>query len=389
MLKAIAVAVLGSGLIIGLGLNAGADEFKVIPSVTLRGEYNDNVFFDEDNEDSDYIGKVSPGLEIIDRTERLNLNLNGRFHIIRYRDAGDLDAEDYDGRGAISYQFTPVFRGSASAAYVKDSSAGRDIDETGLVQSTDTRRRQSYGAGFDYTLTEKASVDFSYAFDKSDFDNPDRDEEDFKSHSAGAGFNYNLSSLLYETTGRLAAGYAHYDYETSKTDYYYGTVGAMWRFSEIFSLKADVGARYTDTQFKGADNNTKWGGLGSAALTYHGEFTTADVSAGRDIQAASGRRGVVERTTFVLDVRHRFLEKLWLGVSAGYYLNESSADEFAAEKIDEETLRVRPYFNWGIHRYVSLEGAYEYVYVDDNTDNTDTDRNQVYLQVKFAYPVIE
>ena len=84
-----------------------------------------------------------------------------------------------------------------------------------------------------------------------------------------------------------------------------------------------------------------------------------------------------------------FLEKLWLGISTGYYLNKSSQDEFSSQKIDEKTMRVRPRFSWEIHRYITLDGAYEYVYVDDNADNTNTDRNTVYLQVKFAYPVIE
>jgi hypothetical protein len=118
-------------------------------------------------------------------------------------------------------------------------------------------------------------------------------------------------------------------------------------------------------------------------------FTVADLSASYDVDPASGRRGAVERTSFVASARHRFLEKLWLGISAGYYLNKSSQDEFAQEKIDERTVRVQPRFNWEIHRYVSLDGAYQYVYVDDSVDDTDTDQHKAYLQVKFAYPVID
>ncbi|MGD8344273.1 MAG: outer membrane beta-barrel protein, partial [Desulfobacterales bacterium] len=141
--------------------------------------------------------------------------------------------------------------------------------------------------------------------------------------------------------------------------------------------------------FDDNQSDQKWGGRGYLALIYSGEFTRADLSASYDVDAASGRRGAVERTRFVADVRHRFLEKLWLGISGGYYLNKSSQDEFAQDEIDERTVRVRPRFNWEIHRYVSLEGAYEYIYVDDNADDTDTDRHNVYLQVTFAYPVIE
>ena len=112
---------------LGFGLNAGAAEFKVIPSVALKGEYNDNVFFDEDDQISDYIGTVTPGLEIINRTERLDLNLNGHYRIIRYKDAGELDAEDYDGSGRLSYSLTPVLRLNAGALYDKSTQPDRDV----------------------------------------------------------------------------------------------------------------------------------------------------------------------------------------------------------------------------------------------------------------------
>ena len=55
MLKKTLIFGLGGWLLIGVGLEAGAAEFKVIPSVALKGEYNDNVFFDEEDEMSDFI----------------------------------------------------------------------------------------------------------------------------------------------------------------------------------------------------------------------------------------------------------------------------------------------------------------------------------------------
>jgi len=389
MLKTIAVAVLGSALIIGSGLNAGADEFKLIPSVAIRGEYNDNIFFDRDDAVNDYIGTASPGLEIINRTERLDLNLNGYYHIIRYKDTGDLDTEDYDGRGKISYQFTPRFSGSAAAAYIKDSRPDRDVVETGLVQNARIRRRQRYDGGLEYNISEKAAAAFSYLYQDDNWDSNDPRNEDLTLNSADMMFTYNLSSTFESTVGRLNFGYAKADYETSKTDYYFATLGFLHHFSEIYSLQLDAGPRYADLELENDQNDRGWGGRGSLSLIYSGEFTRADLSASHDIEAASGRRAPVERTSFVLNARHRFLEKLWLGLSTGYYMNESSSKEFAAFQVDERTVRVRPRFSWEIHRYVNIEGAYEYVYVNDNTDNANTDRNKVYLQVKFAYPVVE
>jgi len=388
-MKRVAITVLVSWLVIGFGLDAGADEFKVIPSVALRGEYNDNVFFDEDNEESDYIGTASPGLEITNRTERMDLNLNGHYRIIRYRDAGDLDAEDYDGHGRLKYSLTPILRFTGGAMYDKSTQPDRDVVETGLIQNRRTRRRQRYNGGLEYTINEKAAAALSYVYQDDNWSSNDPDDEDWTLNSGDMLFTYDLSGTFASTIGRLNFGYANADYETAEINYYFGTLGFVHRFSEIYSMQLDGGLRYTDSEFDNNQSDQKWGGRGYLALIYAGEFTNADLSASYNVDAASGRRGAVERTQFVLNARHRFLEKLWLGFSAGYYLNKSSKDEFAEEEIDEKTVRVQPRFSWEVHRYVALEGAYQYVYVDDNTDNTDTDRNQVYLQVKFSYPLID
>jgi uncharacterized protein (PEP-CTERM system associated) len=54
-----------------------ADEFKLTPSVAVRQEYNSNIFFDSSNEKDDFITRVKPGLELIERTERIDLRLAG------------------------------------------------------------------------------------------------------------------------------------------------------------------------------------------------------------------------------------------------------------------------------------------------------------------------
>jgi hypothetical protein len=160
-------------------------------------------------------------------------------------------------------------------------------------------------------------------------------------------------------------------------------------FSEIYSMQLDLGPRYTDSEFDNNANDSVLGGRGYLSLIYTGEFTRADLTASHDVEAASGRRGPVERTRFVGSVRHQLLEKLWLGFSAGYYFNDSSNEEFSSTRVDEETVIARPRFSWEIHRYVNLEGAYQYAHVKNNVDNSNRDRNKVYLQVKFAYPVID
>jgi hypothetical protein len=278
---------------------------------------------------------------------------------------------------------------NAGALYDKSTQPDRDVVETGLIQSDKTRYRQHYNGGLEYILSEKAAAELSYLYQHDNWDSHDPDDENLTVNSADMLFTYDLSGTFNSTVGRLNFGYANYDYETSDVNLYFGTLGFLHHFSEIYSIQLDAGPRYTDANFDGGGNDQTWGGRGNLHLIYSGEFTRVDLGTSHDITAASGRRGAVERTAFVLDVRHQLLEKLWPGISAGYYLNKSSRDEFASDKIDEQTVRVRPRLSWEISRYVSLEGAYEYVYVKDNEDNADTDRNSVYLQVTFAYPVID
>ena len=390
MLKVKTLIFLMAGIQILFAAAAWADEFKVIPSVALKGEYNDNIFFSERDKKDDYIGTVSPGLEIIERTERLDLTLSGEVHVIEYADNDELSGVDFDTQGRLKYGLTPQLDFRANALYDKSTQPDRDIVEDGLVQNARTRRRQQYRGGLDYVLTEKAAASITYLYQDDDWRSNDPGDEDLTINSGDLLFTYDLSRTFESTIGRLNTGYANYDYETSETDYYFATLGFLHHFSEIYSIQLDAGARYSDSDFSNINESDQtWGGKGSLRLIYNGEFTQADLTASRDISAASGRTGSVLRTAFVFDVRHRFLEKLSAGLSTGYYLNKSDADEFASDEIDEQTVRARPRLAWELHRYVTLESAYEYVYVNDDTDNTDSQRNRVYLQIKFAYPVIE
>lgn len=389
MLKTTILAILIIGAAVLSAVNSTADEFKVIPSVALKGEYNDNIFFTAKDEKDDYIGTISPGLEIIERTERLDLNLTGALDVIEYADNDELSAVDYDYKARLGYGLTPRLNVKTHALYAKSTQPDRDVVETGLVQDTQRRLRQLYGGGLEYTLTEKAAAALSYFYQDDDWDSDDPNDEDLTINSADMLYTYNISRWFESTIGRLNFGYANFDYETTETDYYFGTLGFLHHFSEIYSIQADAGTRYTDSEFDNDQDDQNWGGRGSLGLIYNGEFTKVDLTASRDIMAASGRTGTVERTEFVFDARHRVLEKLWAGLSAGYYLNKSDADEFSSQEIDEATIRIRPNIFWEITQYLTLKTSYKYTYVDDDDDDKTRTRNLVFVELTFAYPVIE
>ncbi len=78
-------------------------EFKIIPFLNLKQEYNDNILLNED-EINDIITTLSPGFVLTERTERLDSDFYGQIDKIIYVENNELDALDYYCRANVSYQ---------------------------------------------------------------------------------------------------------------------------------------------------------------------------------------------------------------------------------------------------------------------------------------------
>jgi hypothetical protein len=384
-----------------------ADQFEIMPYLVVRGEYNDNIFFVSEDEEDDYILTIKPGVEVIERTERLDAKLTGEVAPFFYAHNSNLNDIDQDYRGRIGYRFTPRFNGRADTYYIVDNRPDRDILTTGLVQSNDQRKRYHFGGGTNYLLSERAAVDLSYNWNKDDWDKDVIDREDLTANVANLGFLYNLGGWLEASTGRLNFGYAHYDYETSKTDSFFGGVGLEHMFSEILTLEVDVGARYFHSDFDVVktvpiipglpffesvvenESNSGWGGVGQAILEYRGEKTRSNLLISRDLSASSGRSGPTDLFRVVFSYYYRFLEEMRFGLTAGYYYNKANAGDFSSQDIDEDTFRIRPSIRWEFYDNFTLEGAYTYTYINDKVSDNDRGQNKIFLQIAYGLPLFE
>ena len=377
-----------------------ADEFKLIPSIAVREEFNDNLFFDENNEEDDYITTVSAGLELIERTQRLDLDLSAIVSPFYYSDSDhdDLDDVDQNYLGRVSYRISPVFGINANALYDVSNRRDRDIETAGLVLSNDERKRQDYGLGFDYTLTEKASMALSLGYLQDTWDTENLDQQDLEDYSAGLNFIYNLTQWWASTTGRLNFGFERYKFELSNTEtsdtyYYFGTIGAQHWFSEKINLIVDLGAQYTDSDFLTPllveDNNTKFGGTGQAILEIRGELTRGSMRIGHAITPGSGSGTTVERSDVVFNLRRRLAERSVIAIATGFYKNKADREDYSFREIDENTYFVRPNIRWQFFENFTLEAGYSFIYVDDRVVDEDTRRNLFYLNVAYGIPLFE
>ena len=293
-------------LILAMILPSGvlADDFKLTPSVGVKEEYTDNLFFNSSNEVDDTITTLFGGLDLSNRTERLDLNLNAKVDGLMYAENDDLNDVEQFYKGRISYRITERVRLGANGGYQEDSRPGRDIETTGFVFTGVKRKRWTGGASGDFTLSETSAATLSYAYQKDKFDKPEY--VDYEYHTASLGYTHDFSKVLPRVIGRINAGYAYYNTDDTDIEIYSATLGFSRAITEIFDFLADAGVRYASSEFKvpgfvpyppffitATDTEYDWGPTGRIVLGYNGEVTRADISASKEIQPASGSNGTV------------------------------------------------------------------------------------------------
>jgi hypothetical protein len=395
-----------------------ADELKLTPSLTIKEDYNDNIFFSTVDSTSDFVSTLSPGIELSDRNERLDASLLLRLNGILYAKTTDLDAVDQYYRGGLRFLLTPRSSISASAGYILDSQPDREIETTGLVLGSVKRHRQQYSLAGEMALTETTSADLAYSYQQDDYNN--NRFSDLEYHDGSLSLTHDLDRLLRSTKAMISFDYAHYISSvtlvdslnsTSIVDNYSLTVGMSHSVSELWSVQANAGGRYTVSKFQSwglegyqlVDNqglilavpvysplnqkSHQWGWVGQAALSYNGEKNQGSLSFNSDVQPASGQTsGTTIRTGVVADMRRRFTYELSGGVSVGYYLNKSNPGAIAGQAINEETVLVSPNVHYQFSRDMYLEASYRFTKVFYNITNTDANRNSFFVTFYIQNP---
>jgi hypothetical protein len=377
-----------------------ADEFKLTPVIGAGEEYNDNLFFDTGNEIDDTITTVFGGLELLNRTERLDLNLSARLNGVMYADNDDLDDVEQFYKGSAGYKITELVKLAANGGYSEDSRPDRDIETTGIVFTGVERKRWNGGLSGDVILSEKSIASMSYAYQQDKFDKPAF--VDYEFHTANLGFTHDFSEILPRVIGRINAGYSYYDTDDTDVEILYATLGFSRALTEIFDLLVDAGVRYSTSEFQVAgfvpfppflvtttETEHDWGPHGRIVLSYKGEKTRSDISAAKEIQPASGRNGTADRTSFLFSIRHRFAEKFSARMSAEYFLNKADAGELARNAIDEQTVSIRPGLSYEIIDHLVLTASYTFTRVKYKVSDTDAERNRVFVRVSYGIPLFE
>jgi hypothetical protein len=381
-------AALGAACLLLSAFPIGAAEVRLIPSVSVREEYNDNVLYTSTNVLRDFITTISPGLQFTSRSEKAELSFLTRADAIAYKDNSEFNDVDQTYRGKAGYRLTPQLGLFAEAGYLRDSSPGRDIEVTGLVTTNVRRERTSGAAGGDYLIGENTTATLNYSYGRDRYAGQQMVNE--TTHSASLGFSHDLGRYLDQTKAIFNLGYDRFEYEGALVQNYSGTVGFSRDLTEKWTIVAVGGVRSTTTEFDTAQHsNQGQGWVGHASLAYGGEKTRASLSFTQNIMAASGTSGPTERTSAALDCSGRLAYEWYAFLSAGYFWNRSDRTEFNRTSIDEETAYVSPGIRYEFNRDVSVESSYRYSQVHNKQTDTRAERNIIMVRLLLQHRFFE
>ena len=378
-------------LLAALPETAGGEtaRFEVIPSLTLRQEYNDNILFAQNDERHDFITTVSPEVALRQTSERLKASLTGRLNGTYYADNKPLNEWDHSVAGELHYNLTPQATVSVKAKITRDSRPDRDIEETGLVLGTEARDRQQYSFSWSYMLAdEKTAVSGTVGYSSDDF--ADSSSLDLTSYNLSLGLSRNLSALTKPTAARVNFAAGRYNYSGVAIENYNLTVGVGRDFSETLRGNISIGPRYTSTRYEiiGLTEGS-WGATGTVSLSSEGMYTTRDIALSHDVGAASGRTGTTEKTSLVLNMGRRFSDTVRGNLSVGYYRNRTDRGQLGGRDSDERTLRIRPRLRYEMTDDLKLIAAYTLTRIYDPKDDTDKKRSLLFFQLRYQSALFE
>lgn len=377
------------------GNRAAAGVFHLVPSMDVREEYTNNVFFTSRERKSTGITTVSPGLELADRTEILDASLSGRLGWVAYSADSSLDSLDLFQNGNFRYRLTPRLGVSAGAGYTRDSRHDRDLRATGIVDLGGSdkviRRSQAYSLGGTYALTEATTTAVSCSFNKDDYS-----AARFVGTTSRNGtltIDHDMARWMKNTRANVSVGYTAFLFTGGKDENYTATAGMNRALDEKWSVNADLGGRHTRSRIDSPPEQSysSSGLVGHLAVGYAGELAWGSLTYGRELSTASGRAGAALRDSFVLSLAKAITEKFSGTFYAGAYRNTTDRGRFSPQQLDEKTLEVNPGVLYRFTKDLSLSAGYSYVRVRSSTpaDSVTVDRNSLFVQCTGRYDVFE
>lgn len=373
-----------------LGIRAGA--FMIQPAVELAGEWTDNVFYTNENEESDFIYHLRPHVTAQSNWTRHSFNVRMAADIGRHSDFSIRDYEDYflNVSGRIDVRTQSALNYSADYMHLHE-----DLNDRTAEQGVEPTKYDLAGLSLNYEHTfNRVTLRFNYNYRDLDFDDAlradgsviDNGDRDRSIDDLGARISYafktDMKAFIGATWHKI-----DFDQEFDRNgldrsgDGYTLNAGVSMGFTGV--LTGDLFVSYHDRDYDDPTLGSFDGWAAGAGLTwYPSRLTTVKGNITSAIQEttsadASGYLG----TLYQIRVDHELRRDLQVNARLSYRDNEYEVLPGAPAN----TRRYDDVFGgglgatWFINRNVWLSASYDLSDLSTNVPNDDFKVNRVWL----------
>ena len=380
--------------LIGLAGPAGAQgiqlgPFRLVPSLGLSLEYDDNILLTPEDEIDDFIWHITPGITIELPSRRYAIRLGYQADVLRYMDNTDLDTVHHLALADARVDFTFGLGLRLTDRFlITDDFAGFPVPE--LTERVD-RYENTLDAGGEYTLRERFGFDANFRWFMVDYqDDPEFDQFDRDDYTITGTVFYRVfpkTSVL----GELDYVMVRYDIPAVALD----RDSDAWRFK--VGVKGDLTAKTTALikvgwEWRDYDNPGRedWDGLiaeGNIVWKYR-EPSEVRLFGGRaNVESLDEGENYYISNYAGIEVRHFLSERLLLRVRGLGGVNDYPADETAANLAERSDtfFEVGASLRYQMRRWLAFELGYDFLYRDSNFDINDYQANRVKASVLLSY----
>jgi len=396
---------------------ARAQQITLTPSISVSETYDDNIYLDPQNERSDYITALSPGIALDMKKSRSELVLSYVPSFVFYGKNSEENTTRHLGNITYRQDIEQRWKFQLTDTYVRSEEPLETTEGIETIRRTRNPYQRNTGearmtylfgpedkftAGYrnDLLINEDPTIEdgtihepfvdlvkwfdkwngmgLSYRYSVGEFtrDDGNINESDYTGHDPAIRYLHRWSPQL---SGFVSYAYSTRDFDQStfREDYdvHTATIGGEKQFSPQSSLSAEVGYFIQE-----ADRSENENGL-SYRVFYRQGYQRArflvGVSGGWDEQYLEAEnRGFVRYRSYEASGEYQFLERL-TGYAGGLYRQ----DKYQQNSIDTDSWRTSAGIKWAFHRYLSLMLDYTYSTrdSDDPADEYDVNRVMVVL----------
>lgn len=367
-----------------------AAEWSVLPSIGMKGYYNDNLLLTPLPHEATYGYWISPAAEFAGRTERLEV-------------AGKAALDFVDYYGGQSSRFTNVFlplranyktekdQFGFTGGFSRDNTLMGELLATGLVLQFTQRNLWDVNPSWTRHITEKLAFQGTFQFSDASYQDGLRlGLVDYQQFGGSAGF-------LYHATERddiqLAGTYTNFHTTNSPFGLRASYPGIMLTVAHTFTetLKGTVygGPRFihSTNQFAGGTlktQDTVW--IYGVDLIKQFESASVQFTLVRDIMP-SGFGLLIQRDRAGMLASYNFSETLTASLdTSGYIVSGASPLAGGGTLSENRLIYTTPTVAWKFSEWWKLEVSYSHRWRDTDTAVESTMSNAMMLMLTYYPP---